>query len=87
MAFHHVAIATPDIPATVDFNVTKLIPITERVNLDFRAEFYNALNRANFGLPGNLIFTSTGAFNAGAGVIQSTTTTSRQLQFGLKLVF
>ena len=73
--------------ANVDFNVTKIFPIGERVKLNFRAEFYNALNRPNFALPGNQVFTSTGAVNPAAGVIQSTVTTSRQLQFGLKLVF
>ena len=70
-----------------DASLTKIFPITERVKLDFRAEFFNLPNRANFGLPGNLIFTSTGALNGSAGVISTTNTTSRQLQFGLKLLF
>jgi hypothetical protein len=73
--------------ANVDLNVTKIFPIGERVKLNFRAEFFNLLNRANFALPANQIFTSTGALNATAGAITSTVTTSRQLQFGLKLVF
>jgi len=73
--------------ANVDLNATKVFPITERVKLNFRVEFYNLLNRANFALPGNQIFSSNGSINPAAGVITSTITTSRQLQFGVKIVF
>jgi hypothetical protein len=73
--------------AETDVSLTKVFPITEGVKLDFRAEFFNLPNRANFGLPGNQIFTSTGARNGSAGAISTTNTTSRQLQFGLKLLF
>ena len=37
--------------AQVDFTVQKKFPITERVNLEFRSEFYNILNRTNFANP------------------------------------
>ena len=70
-----------------DVSLTKIFPINDRMRVDFRAEFFNLPNRANFGLPGNQVFTSTGTHNATAGVISSTNTTSRQLQFGLKLLF
>jgi hypothetical protein len=70
----------------LDLSVFKSISITERVHLQFRAETFNLLNRANFHVPGPNAFSGT-AINPSAGVITSTTTTSRQIQFGLKLLF
>ena len=56
--------------------------------LQFRAEFFNILNRANFGTPNAVVFTSaTTAPSPTAGVITATSTTSRQIQFGLKLLW
>lgn len=40
---------------TTDFTMEKPFQITERIKFDLRAEFYNALNRANFKLP-NRVF-------------------------------
>lgn len=42
-------------------------------------------NRANFGTP-NAVFAGA-AYSGSAGLITATTTTSRQIQFGLKLIF
>ena len=61
-------------------------PITERVNLQFRAECFNIENRANFGTPNATVF-SNGAISPTAGLITTTVTSSRQMQFGLKLIF
>jgi len=72
--------------AEFDFSVFKTTPITETTRVVFRAEFFNITNRANFGLPNPNIF-SGGTIGASAGKITSTTTTSRQIQFGLKLMF
>ena len=58
--------------------------------LEFRAEFFNILNRANFGPPAALVFAGAAATEtplATAGRISGTTTTSRQIQFALKLLF
>ena len=44
------------------------------------------LNHANFGTPNATVFSGTG-ISASAGLITTTTTTSRQIQFGLKLIF
>ena len=71
-----------------DFGLTKNTSISERTDLQFRAEFFNIFNRANFGQPANGVITSnSGARNPTAARILSTTTTSRQIQFGLKLTF
>jgi hypothetical protein len=72
--------------ADVDTSLFKTTTITERTNLQFRAEFFNVLNRANFGTPNATVF-SNGAYSASAGLITTTATTSRQIQFGLKLIF
>jgi hypothetical protein len=70
--------------ATWDFSVLKDTRIRERLNLQFRAEIFNLLNRANFNQPNAVVFTPSGV-SPTAGVITSTSTTSRQVQFGLKL--
>ncbi|MGA3187624.1 MAG: TonB-dependent receptor [Bryobacteraceae bacterium] len=72
--------------ADLDVSLFKNTRLTERTSLQFRAEFFNALNHANFGTPNATVFAGT-AFNPSAGLITTTTTTSRQIQFGLKLVF
>jgi hypothetical protein len=74
--------------ATLDVSLLKGTKITERLGLQFRAEFFNVLNHANFNTPNLIVFTSaTGAPSPTAGVITSTSTTSRQIQFGLKLMW
>ena len=70
--------------ATWDFSVLKDTRIRERLNLQFRAEIFNLLNRANFNLPNAVVFTPSG-ISPTAGVISSTSATSRQIQFSLKL--
>lgn len=77
--------------ANLDFSLVKNNRIAELVNLQFRAEFFNLLNHTNFQVPplvaGTDIFDSTGARNPAAGVLTSTTTSSRQIQLGVKLIW
>jgi len=72
--------------ADVDVSLFKNTALFERATLQFRAEFFNVLNHANFGTPNPIVFSS-GAISSSAGLITSTATTSRQIQFGLKLMF
>jgi hypothetical protein len=72
--------------AEFDFSVFKTTPITERMSVLFRAEFFNITNRANFNLPNPIVF-SGNTISPSAGKITSTTTSSRQIQLGLKLMF
>jgi hypothetical protein len=72
--------------AAVDASVFKNTAVSERVNLQFRAEFFNLLNHPNFGTPNPIVFSGT-AVSSSAGFIGTTTTTSRQIQFGLRLAF
>jgi len=70
----------------VDASLFKTTAITEKVNLQFRVELFNMLNHPNFGTPNATVF-SNGAYSVSAGLITTTATTSRQIQFGLKLIF
>jgi len=69
-----------------DTSLFKNTSLTERLKLEFRAEFFNILNHTNFGSPNQIVF-SGGAISPTAGIVSTTATTSRQIQFGLKLGF
>ncbi len=69
-----------------DFSILKDTAVHEDLDLQFRAEFFNILNRANFNTPNLIVFTPSGV-SPTAGVITSTATTSRQVQFALKLLW
>jgi hypothetical protein len=70
---------------SLDASMFKTFHLTERLNLQFRTEFFNLINHSNFGLPIISTFTSSGGVSPSAGLINYTATSSRQLQFGLKL--
>jgi Carboxypeptidase regulatory-like domain len=53
----------------------------ERVDLQFRSEFFNLFNIVDMGLPANILNGS------GFGEISKTAGTSRQIQFSLKLIY
>jgi hypothetical protein len=72
--------------AEVDLSILKNTPLNERVNLQFRAEFFNLLNHMNLGTPNATVYSGT-SYNPTAGQITSLATTPRQIQFGLKLIF
>ena len=71
---------------TWDFSAGKDTAIHERLTLQFRAEMFNLLNRANFNTPNLIVFTPSG-LSGTAGAITSTSTTSRQVQFAVKLLW
>jgi hypothetical protein len=72
--------------ASLDLSLFKTTSLSERAGLQFRVEGFNLLNRSNFGAPSANVFTA-GAISSTAGLITTTATTSRQIQFGLKLIF
>jgi hypothetical protein len=72
--------------ATWDFAGQKDTIIREGLTLQFRGELFNLLNRANFNTPNLIVFTPSG-LSGTAGAITSTATTSRQVQFALKLLW
>jgi hypothetical protein len=79
--------------ATWDFSALKDTRLTERLDLQFRAEFFNLLNRSNFNTPGLISFlpgataAAEGVVSPTVGAVTSTSTTSRQIQFALKLLW
>jgi hypothetical protein len=64
-----------------DLGAIKTTAITERVSLQFRAEFFNIFNNVNFNYPDAVVTDST------FGQITSTASGPRILQFALKLAF
>jgi hypothetical protein len=64
-----------------DISFFKTTTIAESVKLQFRAEAFNALNRAEYSSPGTTFGT------AQFGVVTSTNTFNRQLQLALKLLW
>jgi hypothetical protein len=77
-----------------DFSVFKnnyIKKISENFNIQFRAEFFNVLNHSNFAPPASPtntdIFDGTGTVSSSAGALTRTSTTAREIQFALKVVF
>ncbi|HEX4285790.1 MAG TPA: carboxypeptidase-like regulatory domain-containing protein [Terracidiphilus sp.] len=82
--------------ADVDFSLSKTTSIHEHARVQFRVEYFNVLNRANFSTPNPVVFSNgptpakpstVPALSPTAGVLTATSTTSRQLQFALKFLF
>jgi hypothetical protein len=82
----------------LDFSVFKnfaVRKISESFNVQFRAEFFNILNHANFGVPLDftgggtaVLFDASGSVASGAGGIsQPLITKPRDIQFALKVIF
>ena len=79
--------------ANLDLSITKDIALGilgESGKVEFRAEAFNVLNRANFASPSNTVFSAVQSIEAPlttAGRINSTVGTSRQIQLALKILF
>jgi hypothetical protein len=76
----------------LDFSVFKnnrVKRISENFNAQFRAEVFNIFNRANFASPtdNSTVFDPVGSPISSAGLVTSTQTTSRQIQFALKFIW
>jgi Carboxypeptidase regulatory-like domain len=81
----------------LDLALLKNTQLREGLNLQFRSEFFNVLNHTNFTTPNAVTYASAPTLVSGtytppslsstAGVITATSTSSRQIQFGVKLIF
>ena len=71
------------------FKNNRIRRISENFNVQFRAEFFNILNHANFASPtdNSTVFDQSGKLISSAGLITSTQTTSRQIQFAVKIIW
>jgi hypothetical protein len=64
----------------VDLSAFKDIPVTERLKLQFRSEFFNVFNHSNYSTPTNTVTSSSfGLITSAAG--------GRDIQFALKVIF
>lgn len=70
-----------------DFSAFKNIPIREGFNLQFRAEFFNLFNHAQFGLSGNGVFMQDITSTSTIGVVNETVNNPRVVQFALRFDF
>jgi hypothetical protein len=71
----------------IDFATFKNTSITERVKLQFRVEAYNLFNHAQFSQPDNFLSDSTFGQSLSTITRPDGTTSARQLQVALKLLF
>jgi hypothetical protein len=74
-----------------DLSAAKNAKLTERLSMEFRAEFFNAFNNVNFARPdGNLLDSTYGQITGMAGASSSNTYGTAQpriIQFALKFLF
>jgi Carboxypeptidase regulatory-like domain/TonB dependent receptor-like, beta-barrel len=78
--------------ANFDFSLIKntyIRKISESFNVQFRAEVFNILNRANFQSPldNNYLLDQHGSPVGGAGLIDATSTDPREIQLALKIIW
>ncbi|PYS40363.1 MAG: TonB-dependent receptor, partial [Acidobacteria bacterium] len=69
-----------------DMSLFKKFSVDEKRSLQFRAEAFNIFNHPNFSSPNPVAFSGNN-YSSSAGVITATSTTSRQIQLALKLLF
>jgi hypothetical protein len=79
---------------SLDFSLFKnnyIKKISERFNVQFRAEIFNIINHPNFAPPSTPtntdIFDATGALSQGVGRLTKTTTSPREIQLAVKVIF
>jgi Carboxypeptidase regulatory-like domain len=77
--------------ADVDMSLFKDTRISERTNVEFRAEVFNFFNHANFAEPNNVVFARDPKgkiiTSGSAGLISGLLTPQRLIQLGLKLIW
>ncbi len=92
-SFGNLGRALPDVrgPGTVNFDLSliKNTHITERVNLQFRAESFNFMNHVNLNGTGQQVFVpgANGLNSSGNFGVITRARDARTVQFGLKLIF
>ncbi len=81
-------------PGLMDFDFSlvknnRIRRISENMNVQFRFEAFNVFNHPNLNAPidNSPLFDQTGAPISGAGLIDSTSTDGRELQFALKIIW
>lgn len=90
--FGNIGRALPDVrgPGTFNWDLSfiKNTRVTERVNLQFRAEMFNFMNNVNLGLPnGGFAAGPNGRNQSGTFATITSARDARNIQLGLKLLF
>ena len=70
-----------------DFSITKTTTIEENIRLELRAEVFDVFNHANFGQPGNVVSSPSFGRITNTRFPTGESGSSRQIQFGLRLMF
>ncbi|MBL8220434.1 MAG: TonB-dependent receptor [Bryobacterales bacterium] len=65
----------------LDLTLARTFQIREKLSMEFRSEFFNFFNEAHFNFPNTTVNIPNG------GTISDTSSSARQIQFGLKLIF
>jgi hypothetical protein len=65
----------------LDLTIARTFRLSEKLSVDFRGEFFNLLNDAHFSFPNATVNIANG------GTISETSSSARQIQFGMKLIF
>jgi hypothetical protein len=70
----------------VDFSIIKNTRLSENIRVQFRAEFFDLFNHANFGQPGNVVGTPLFGQITNTRFPTGETGSSRQIQFAIKVI-
>jgi hypothetical protein len=70
-----------------DLSLTKNTTIGDRTRVQFRIEFFDLFNQANFGQPGNIVGTPNFGLITTTRFPTGESGSSRQVQFALKILF
>jgi hypothetical protein len=70
-----------------DFSVIKNTKVSEKMRAQFRAEFFDLFNHANFGQPGNVVGSPSFGRITNTRFPTGESGSSRQVQLALKLIF
>ncbi|MGH9913996.1 MAG: TonB-dependent receptor, partial [Pyrinomonadaceae bacterium] len=71
----------------VDFSVIKNTKLTEKMSIQFRTEFFDLFNHANFGQPGRSVDSDTFGRILSTRFATGDSGSSRQIQFAMKFLF
>ncbi len=72
----------------LDFSVVKDTAIEQGVHIQFRTSFYNLLNQVSFRTPNEITYVSaTSLASPTGGLVTATSTSAREIQFGVKASF
>ena len=73
--------------SNIDLSIMKITAVGEKIRLQFRVEAFDLFNHANFGQPGNVAGSPAFGRVTNTRFPSGESGSSRQVQFGIKLMF